>query len=102
MTKDYAGATYNEELRYTTAESEDFGGAERAQFLLALGKGVETFTANDVVYYYVEEGENIYRILELQPIAEDLLGKVNPVNGADVPPAVVAAYENAKGESFWW
>jgi len=100
MTKDYAGATYNEELRYTTAESEDFGGAERAQFLLALGKGVETFTANDVVYYYVEEGENIYRILELQPIAEDLLGKVNPVNGADVPPAVVAAYENAKGESF--
>jgi peptide/nickel transport system permease protein len=38
MSKEYAGATYNQELRYTVAEGESFGSAERAQFLLALGK----------------------------------------------------------------
>ena len=82
MSKDYAGATYNSELRYTTAEGETFGSAERAQFLLALGKKQETFTADGSTFFFVSEGENTYRILQLDPVAEELLGKIHPVNGA--------------------
>ena len=39
LSKDYAGAIYNQELRYTVVESESFGSAARAQFLFALSKG---------------------------------------------------------------
>ena len=63
MSKDYAGATYNTELRYTAVEGKTFGSAERAQFLLALGKNIETFNYGDAIYYFVSEGEDTYRIL---------------------------------------
>ena len=56
MSKEYAGATYNQELRYTVAEGESFGSAERAQFLLALGKNNETFSYGDDTYYYCQRG----------------------------------------------
>lgn len=95
MSKDYAGATYNTELRYTTAEGESFGSAERAQFLLALGKKQETFKVGDATYYFVSEGENVYRILQLDPVAEELLGKIYPLNGAEVSDDFAAAYQAA-------
>ena len=96
MSKDYASATYNTELRYTVAEGETFTSAERAQFLLALGKNTDTFTVGTDAFYISTEGENFYRILQLDPIAEELLGKVNPLNGAEISDELIAAYYAAK------
>ena len=98
MSKDYAGAIYNEELRYTVAEGEEFGSAARAQFLLALGKNEKTFTADDEIYYYEPEGENSYRIIELDPVAEELLGRVNAVDGEPLSDDFIDAYETAVDE----
>ncbi|MDX9865694.1 MAG: ABC transporter permease [Anaerolineaceae bacterium] len=95
MSKEYAGAIYNQELRYTTAEDEEFSSGARAQFLFALGKNEVTFTHNDDVYYYVSEGEDVYRILQLDPIAEVLMGIYNPLTGDSVPKALIAAYQSA-------
>lgn len=95
MTKDYAGATYNEELRYTVQEGESFGSAERAQFLLALGKKNESFVAGDATYYYVTESEDVYRILQLDPVAEVVVGIVKPVSGSTLSDAFTAAYQAA-------
>jgi peptide/nickel transport system permease protein len=95
MSKDYAGAIFNEELRYTVAEEESFSNAERAQFLLALGKGEETFSVGDDVYYFTTESEDTYRIMQLDPVAEELLGRVNPINGGSLPDGFVEAYETA-------
>lgn len=95
MSKEFAGAIYNEELRYTSAQGESFGSGDRAQFLLALGKDQDTFTFGDATYYYVGEGEGVYRILQLDPIAEALLGKVHPLGGSTLPDGLVEAYQSA-------
>jgi peptide/nickel transport system permease protein len=95
MTKDFAGAIYNEELRYTTAADESFSSAERAQFLLALGKGQDIFSFGDATYYYVSEGENVYRILQLDPVAEELLGKIHSLVGGTLSDEFIEAYESA-------
>jgi len=94
--KDYAAASYNQELRYTVTEGEEFTGGDKAQFLLALGKGQSTFTSGNNTFYFVQEGENTYRILQLEPIAEIMVGVIRPMNGTSVPKAVVTAYEAAK------
>lgn len=95
MVKDFAGAIYNTELRYTVAEGQKFTTADSAQFLLALGKNTNTFTSGGTTFSYVEEGENIYRILKLDPVAEVLLGKITPKNGFEVTDEFTAAYEAA-------
>lgn len=98
MSKDYAGATYNQELRYTIAEGEEFGSAERASFLLALGKNLDTFTHDEDIYFYTSEGEGVYRILQLNPVAEVIGGMFNPANGAVVPDGLSSAYQSAVDE----
>lgn len=95
MPKDYAGATYNTELRYTVADGESFGSAERAQFLLALGKKNVTFNYGDSVYYYVSEGEEVYRIMQLDPVAEVMIGIFKPLVGETVPDTLKTAYQSA-------
>jgi len=95
MSKDYAGAIYNSELRYTVAEGESFGSAERAQFLLALGKNSDTFNYKDDTYFFISEGENVYRILQLDPVAEVIIGIFKPVVGSVVPETLIAAYQSA-------
>lgn len=94
--KEYAAAIYNQELRYTIVEGEEFTLGDRAQFFLALGKGNNSFTSGDATYYFTQEGENAYRIMQLDPIAEVMVGIVTPVNDAKVPKTVIAAYEAAK------
>lgn len=96
MSKDYAGAIYNQELRYTVSEDESFSSAERAHFLLTLGQDEQTFNVGDQIYYYTSVGENAYRIMQLDPVAEELLGRVNPVNGATLPDGFVEAYQSAR------
>jgi peptide/nickel transport system permease protein len=92
MTKDFAGAIYNEEWRYTTVDGESFSIADSAQFLLAVGDNQETFSSDDVTYYHVSEGENVYRILQLDPIAEELLGKIHSLGGGSVSDEFIEAY----------
>lgn len=99
MYKDYAGAIYNEELRYTVAQDESFTNADRAQFLLALGKGEETFNVGDDIYYFTTLSDGTHRIMQLDPIAEELLGNVNPINGSTLPDGFVEAYETAKDQN---
>ncbi len=100
MVKDYAGATYNTELRYTVADDVSFTTVDSAQFLLALGKKAPTFTSGGTSFSYVEEGENIYRILQLDPVAEVLMGRINPQNGFEVTDEFTAAYEAAMEEDL--
>ena len=95
MSKEYASAIYNEELRYSISEGETFGSAERAQFLLAVGKNTDTFTYKDAIYYFTTEGEGVYRILQLDPVAEVLLGIYKPMAGGTVADDLKAAYESA-------
>ena len=95
MSKDYAGAIYNEELRYTIADEKEFGSAERAQFLLALGENNETFTYNDAPYYYVSIDEKTYRVMQLEPIAEVLLNTFNSLTGDEVSEELTASYQAA-------
>ena len=95
MSKEFAGAIYNEELRYSVAEGESFSGSERAQFLLALGKDQPTFTFGENTYHYVSEGENAYRILQLDPVAEELLGQVHSLDGSTLSDDFIAAYKAA-------
>lgn len=95
MTKEFAGATYNEELRYISAEGVSFGSAERAQFLLALGKKKDTFSVKDMTYGYTNEMENTYRIFQLSPIAEVVLNSITPAKGKNIPSGLLEAYQSA-------
>ncbi len=95
MSKEYAGAIYNEELRYTVAEGESFSSGDRAQFLFALGSNAGTFTNGDSTYYYVQESEDVYRILQLDPVAEVLRNIFKPLAGETVPKSIQTAYQTA-------
>ncbi len=95
MSKEYAGATYNEELRYTIADGESFGSAERTQFLLALGQDSEIFSQGDNAYYYGRIGEDAYRIVQLELVAEVLIGVFNPLGDNEIPAGLITAYESA-------
>jgi peptide/nickel transport system permease protein len=95
MSKEFAGATYNEELRYTVAEGKKFAGAERAAFLLAFGKKKLTFTVGEKSYSYIKVGDSFYRIKELTPVVE-ILGKINRLlTDQAFPENLKATYEKA-------
>jgi len=96
LDKDYAGAIINTELRYVVADGQEFGALARANFLLAFGKQQPTFTASNVGYSYVEEAEGSYRILQLETVAEDLLGQLIPASGKTIPEGLEEAYFDAK------
>lgn len=95
ISKDYAGAIYNTELRYSVKPGESFGGGERARFLLALGKNEPQFSSGDNNYAYIAEGENFYRIFQLEKVAESMLGRVNPLPGQTLPEGFQAAFDKA-------
>ena len=104
MVLDYAGATYNTELRYTVAEGETFSGGDISSFLMANSKKATTFTSGESIYYIANEGENFYRIMQLDPVAEVIVGIFRPLgNETAVPEDLKAAYqaaEDAKQTSF--
>ncbi len=95
MTKDYAGAIYNTDLRYTVKPNESFERPEIAQFLLALGKKQPTFSAGNRSFTYFEEGEGLYRIAELNQVAEDLIS-LRATGDFEITKAFELAYEEAK------
>lgn len=69
MLKDYAGVTQNTEFRFTEKEGETLSSTARAQFLLAVNNGTNTFTAQDINYFLTEIGENFYLISDMQKAA---------------------------------
>lgn len=96
MSKDYAGAIYNQELRYTVADGESFNDAARAQFLLALSKGDPVFSVGEANYFYTPLNENTYLVLQLEQIATVLLDRINLPDGSEPDPAFVDAFQAAK------
>lgn len=94
--KDYAGAIINSELRYVVADGQEFGALARANFLLALGKNQNTFSANGEDHSYVPAGESAYRIVKLHSVAEDLVGQLNPLSDFVITNALETAYLEAK------
>lgn len=96
QSKDYAGAIYNTELRYSILDKEKFGDYEKAKFLLALGRDEETFTVDENTYYIETISEGTHRVVDLNPVAETLLGRVNPAAGGTLPEGLVEAFEAAE------
>ncbi|MEJ2487341.1 MAG: ABC transporter permease [Anaerolineales bacterium] len=95
ISKDYAGAIRNEELRYTAADGEIFGDTERAAFLLALGKDIDHFNVEENAFRYTEEGEGVYRIIGLELVAKEFLGDLITTSGAEVSEDFRSAYQSA-------
>ena len=96
MSKDYAGAIYNEELRYTVAEGQTFSDAQRAQFLLAQSKQSPVFSVDGEQYYAGPVNENTYLIVNLEQVADVLLGRINMTDGTEPPEDFVNAFESAQ------
>lgn len=70
MSKEYASVTLNKELRYTVKEGKEFPSAAKAALLLAVNKGETSFDTMGVHYTLIKEGENLYRIVNLNPMAK--------------------------------
>jgi len=101
MSKDYAGAIYNTELRFTVAKGENFGSTARTQFLLALGKNNENFNSGDEYYSYSSVNDELtYRIVRLDPIAEELFDKLIPTDGDPLSDEIIEAYGSAVEEGL--
>ena len=95
ISKDYAGAIFNTELRYSVKEGEAFGGADQARFLLALAKDQPHFKSGETNFSFIEEGENFYRIVQLELFAESLMGRINPLPGNTLPAGFEDAFKKA-------
>lgn len=67
--KDYAGAAINSEYQYVDAEGEIFPSLAKAQLILAINKGADSFVAKEVQYSLIKEGEEFYRIVQFQDYA---------------------------------
>jgi peptide/nickel transport system permease protein len=95
LSKDYAGAIYNEELRYTVAEGQTFNDAARAQFLLAQSKDDPVFAVGEEQFYASSINENTYLIVRLEQIANVLLDRINMEDGSEPSQDFVNAFETA-------
>ena len=95
MSKDYAGAIFNTELRYSIKEGEVFGGLDQARFLLALSRGEPYFKSGENSYSYFEEGEDFYRIVQLDLFAQSLMGRTNPSPGNTLPAGFEDVFKKA-------
>ncbi len=97
--KDYAGVAVNTDYQYINAEGETFPAIAKAQLILAINKGEESFTAKDVLYSLIKEGEEFYRIVQFQDFAtvSTLKGinRFNAVTSEEVSKEMKAAYESA-------
>ncbi len=71
MSREYAGAIYNLEERYTVADGETFNSADRAAYLLAKGRGgSSTFNSANGEFYYEEILPGFNRIAKLDVVAK--------------------------------
>ena len=97
MDKDYASATVNQELRYTTKAGESFPASARAAFVLARNKGQAAFS-DGVNNYAIVSGENFHLIQRMETLASAiaLKGRFNYAkDSAELPDALRSAFEDA-------
>ena len=95
LSKDFAGAIYNQELRYTIADGETFSSAARAQFLLTLGQNEQVFTVDDVDYFFFPVNDYSYLVTRLESVGVVLLGQLNSLDGSPLDEGFVSAFETA-------
>ena len=93
-----ASAIMNRELVFTVNAAETFDGNGKAAFLRALGEGKQQFTVNDISYHFEPMGRHSYRIFRLTPIAESLLGNIEPNDGVLLSNELITAIETAMAE----
>lgn len=62
LDKEYVGVARNDDLRYAVADGQEFGTILQAQFLLAYGKGEDSFDWKGDSYKVTEEGPDLYSI----------------------------------------
>ena len=67
--KEYATCMTSTELRYTVRDGADFPESAHAQAVLAITKGLGSFTYGDKTYSLVKEGEDLYTIGDALEIA---------------------------------
>jgi len=101
MSREFAGAIYNTEDRYTVADGETFGSADRAAYLFAKGQGKADFSSANGEFYYVELVPGFNRITKLEVVVKtDPLGQL-PKNDPAISEEFIKAYEaNKKTGSF--
>lgn len=103
--KDYAGVAISSEYQYFDAEGETFPSVARAQLILAINKGEESFVSRDVTYSLINEGKDFYRIVQFQDVASVVslkgIDRFTPAEGETFSREMEAAYIDATeaGES---
>lgn len=96
ISKEYAGATVNKELRYVAAEGSGFGGGAYAALIKAINAGKESFSHDGVDYMYEMLGDKrAYQVMTLEEVAS-VTGKKAPYRfGGAATEALEAAYAQA-------
>ena len=103
--KDYAGVGVNNEFQYIDIEGETLPPHAKAQMILTINKGEDSFISNNVTYSLIKEGEDFYRVVQYQDIATVInlrgMNRFNPLGSEEVTDAMIIAFEEAsdKGES---
>lgn len=86
VSKDYATAIYNTELRYTSNDGDKVPGTVKSQAQYAITKGEPSFTAGDEDYFVEKLGEDFYHISKMSTVASVLMmgknGIVEPAGDA--------------------
>ncbi len=67
--KDYAGAIYNEELRYVVKEGEELKNSVRSAFILAKNKNQSIFESGEEKYNWTAYGEDFFTIGKVEDVA---------------------------------
>ena len=62
LNKEYAGATLNTDLRYMSAEGQNFDAVLQAQVVLATNNKADSFNFRNTTYKVIEEGPDFYLV----------------------------------------
>lgn len=100
MSKDFAGVTQNTEFRFTEKEGMTLSSTARAQFLLALNNGMDTFTVQDKDYSLTEIGDDFYLISEMEKAATAAGTAKNPIITYEEGYSESASFEEAFKEAI--
>lgn len=88
-----ASAIKNSELIFTVKANEVFDG--KTAFLKALEEDKQQFSINGISYHFEPLGLHSYRLFRLTPVAESLLGRIEPVDGGLLSNELITAIETA-------
>lgn len=97
--KDYAGVAVNTDFQYMNADGETFPAVAKAQLILAINNGDESFVAKDVTYSVKKEGKDFYRVVQYNDIATVVIlkgiNRFKAVGSNEVSKDMEAAYDAA-------